>query len=162
VSVPRPEGGPVLRVAPPAVREVIVAALDEWNDLAGTPQYQITEPHLDWLRAVVAAAEPADGWTKELRAALAEPDGVKRRTTLEHLAAAVDVRQHPPQTLTRLARRLEGVEPAGTGPRYATGPAALALLRRAQRQYPADFWINENLGMGLTNEKSKPEELTEV
>jgi tetratricopeptide (TPR) repeat protein len=78
------------------------------------------------------------------------------------LAAAVDVRQHPPRTLTRLARLLEGVEPAGTGSRYATGPAAVALLRRAQRQYPVDFWINENLGNGLSKDKSKLEELTEA
>ena len=27
--------------------------------------------------------------------ALAEPDGAKRRTTLEHLATTVDVRHHP-------------------------------------------------------------------
>jgi serine/threonine-protein kinase len=151
-----------IRQRPAAVREAMIAALDEWDDLAGNATYQLTEPHRDWLRAVLAAAEPADGWTKEFRAALAEPDGAKRRTSLEHLATEVDVRQHPPRTLTRLARRLEGVEPAGTGPRYATGPAALALLRRAQRQYPADFWINENLGMGLNQEKSKPEELTEA
>jgi serine/threonine-protein kinase len=150
-----------IRQRPAAVREAIVAALEEWDDLAGDPRLKIAEPHREWLRAVVAAAEPADGWTKEFRAALAEPDGAKRRTTLEPLAAEVDVRQQPARTLTRLARRLEGVEPAGPR-RYASGPAALALLRRAQQQYPADFWINESLGMGLHQDKSKPEELTEA
>jgi serine/threonine-protein kinase len=151
-----------IRQRPAAVREAIVAALDEWDDLARDPKLGINEPHRDWLRAVVAVAEPADAWTNKLRAALAEPDQAKRRTALEHLAAAVDVRQHPPRTLTRLAQRLEGVERAGTGRRYASDPAALALLRRAQAQYPADFWINENLGKGLRNDKSKPEQLTEA
>ena len=155
-GLPAGEGEPApaagrIRQRPPAVREAIVAALDEWTDLADTPMYQITEPHRAWLRAVVAAAEPGDAWTKELRLALAETDEAKRRTALEHLAAAVDVRQHPPRTLTRLAGRLQGVGPAGPGRRYATGPAAVALLRRAQRQYPADFWINEELGMALQN-----------
>ena len=149
-----------IRQRPAAVQEAIVAALEEWNDLAGDPTLHITEPHRAWLRAVVAAAEPDDAWTKELRAALVEADGAKRRTTLEQLAAEVDVREHPPQTLTRLAKRLEGTKPAGT--RYAPGPAAVALLRRAQRQYPADFWINEFLGMGLGQEKAKPEERTEA
>jgi serine/threonine-protein kinase len=151
-----------IRQRPAAVQEVIVAALEEWDDLAGTARYQISEPHRDWLRAVMAAAEPGDAWTKALRAALAEADGAKRRTTLEQLAAAVDVREHPPRTLTRLATRLESVEPAGEGPRYGASRAALALLRRAQRQYPADFWINEILGRGLAQEKAPPEELTEA
>jgi serine/threonine protein kinase/Tfp pilus assembly protein PilF len=149
-----------IRRRPAAVQEAIVAALEEWDNLAGDPTLHITESHRDWLRAVVAAAEPDDAWTKQLRAALAEPDGAKRRTTLGQLAAAVDVRHHPPLTLTRLAKRLEGIKPAGTP--YAPGPAAVALLRRAQRQYPADFWINEFLGIGLDHEKAKPEELTEA
>src|SRR5262249_10243925 len=125
-----------IRQRPAAGPEAILAAPDGWGDLAGKPPLGGTAqhrdrpragrggapPHRDWLRAVVAAAEPADGWTRQFRAALAEPDGAKRRTTLERLAAEVDVREHPPRTLTRLARRLEGVDPAGTGPRYASGP----------------------------------------
>jgi tetratricopeptide (TPR) repeat protein len=149
-----------IRQRPAAVREAILAALEEWDNLAGDPTLPITEPHRAWLRAVVTAAEPDDAWTKELRAALAEANGAKRRTTLGQLAAEVDVREHPPRTLTWLAKRLEGSKPAGT--RYAPGPAAVALLRRAQRQYPADFWINEFLGLGLNQEKAKPEELTEA
>src|SRR5262249_36777939 len=111
-----------IRRRPAAVQEAIVAALQEWDNLAGDPTLHITEPHRAWLRAVVAAAEPDDAWTKELLAALAEADGAKRRTTLGQLAAAVDVREHPPRTLTWLAQWLEGRKPAGT--RYTPGPAA--------------------------------------
>jgi serine/threonine-protein kinase len=150
-----------IRQRPPAIQEAIVAALDEWDDLAGNPKLGITEPHREWLRAVVAAAAPADSWTQEFRAALAEPDAAKRRQALLKLAAAVDVRQQSPRTLTRLARRLEDVEPAGAGPLNATRPAALQLLRRAQQQYPADFWINHNLGVGLGRENATPSEKDE-
>jgi hypothetical protein len=95
-----------IRQRPAPVREAIVAALEEWDDLVDDSKLNITEPHRAWLRAVVAAAEPADAWTQALRTALAEADEAKRRTTLEHLAATVDVRDHSPRTLTRLAQRL--------------------------------------------------------
>jgi serine/threonine-protein kinase len=145
-----------------AIREAVIAALDEWVDLAGNPTYKLSEPNLDWLRAVVTAAEPPDNWTRELRVALAELDATKRQKSLEKLAAEVDARQQPPRTLTRLARRLEDVDQAGAELRYATGPAALQLLRRAQQQYPADFWINQNLGVGLSRENATPHEKDEA
>src|SRR5262249_46591506 len=45
-----------IRGRPAAVREAIVAALDEWHDLTGDPG------HRKWLRAVLAVAEPGDSW----------------------------------------------------------------------------------------------------
>jgi serine/threonine-protein kinase len=136
-----------------AVREAILSALDEWDALAGDPKLGITEPHREWLRAVLAAAESEDAWGRQVRAARAEQDQAKRRAALEHLAVSADIAKVPARALTRLAGQLEKVE-AHAG--------AAHLLRRAQRQYPADFWINENLGMGLNQDKSKPEELTEA
>ena len=59
--------------------EAIVAALDEWDELAGNPKNGVTEPHRAWLRAVLAAAEPEDGWDRQVRAARAEKDPAKRR-----------------------------------------------------------------------------------
>jgi serine/threonine-protein kinase len=122
-----------IRQRPAAVQEAIFAALDEWDDLAG---YRITEPHREWLRAVLAAAEPEDAWGRQVRAARAEKDVAKRRAALEKLAASADVSKVPARALARLAGRLD--------------PAArVALLRRAQAQYPADFWVNHNLGQAL-------------
>jgi serine/threonine-protein kinase len=121
-----------IRQRPAAVQASILAALDEWEALAG----QITEPHREWLRAVLAAAEPADAWGRQVRAARAEKDGAKRKATLEALAASADVAKVPARALTQLAKRLD------PGPR-------VALLRRAQAHYPADFWVNHNLGMAL-------------
>jgi serine/threonine-protein kinase len=129
-----------IRQRPAAVREAIVAALDDWDEIASDPQYRITEPHLDWLRAVAAAAEPEDDWTRGFRATLAEKDPAKRRTALERLARAADVPKVPPLALRRLSHRLLEVK---------ADAAALALLRRAQRQHPGEFWVNEELGFSL-------------
>jgi serine/threonine-protein kinase len=128
-----------IRQLPAAVREALLAALDEWIRLAKDREYPIEEPHLDWLEAVVAAAD-SGGWRKELRTALAEKDVVKRREALEKLADAADVSQLPPQALTQLARQLQDV--------WATA-SALRLLRRAQQQHPQDFWLNYKLGWAL-------------
>jgi Tfp pilus assembly protein PilF len=125
-----------IRQRPAAVREAIIAALDEWDGLAGDPKLRIAEPHREWLQAVLAAAEPEDAWGRQVRAARAEKDDAKRRAALEKLAASADVARVPARALTRLAGRLD--------------PAArVALLRRAQAQYPADFWINHDLGNAL-------------
>jgi tetratricopeptide (TPR) repeat protein len=123
-----------IRERPAAVREVIVAALDEWDDLAGNPMFRIEEPHREWLRAVLEAAEPKDAWGRHVRAARAEKYEAKRRTALEKLAVSADIARVPARALTRLAERL------------APAPQ-VALLRRTQAMYPSDFWVNHNLGM---------------
>ncbi len=140
-GLPAGEGDPKaaaqrIRGRPAAVREAIVAALDEWDELAGDPSLHITEPHRPWLQAVLAAAEPDTPWSQQVRAARAEPNEARRRVALEKLAASADVTRVPARALTRLAWKLE---PASSEP----------LLRRAQRQYPADFWVNEYLGWVL-------------
>jgi serine/threonine-protein kinase len=128
--------GERIRQRPAAIREAIVAALDEWDDLEGNPKYKLSEPHREWLRAVLAAAEPDDAWGRQVRAARAEKDDAKRRAALEKLAAAVDVTKVPARVLTRLAQQL------------APAPR-MALLRRAQEQHPADFWVNADLAWAL-------------
>ncbi len=139
-----------LRQRPPVVQEALSAALDEWIALAAHPRLGLVEPRLDWLRAVAAAMDPDEGWARGLRAALEEKDRTKCRAALETLARAADLEKTPTPILTRLAARLEAVEGQ---------TSAVALLRRAQRQYPADFWINHNLGYAL---KALPGEAEEA
>jgi tetratricopeptide (TPR) repeat protein len=74
---------------------------------------------------------------REMRAVCQEPDLNRRRAALERLAAAADVPQLSPATLTQLARRLRDAGSPDSG---------VLLLRRAWQQYPADFWVNEDLG----------------
>jgi serine/threonine-protein kinase len=138
-----------IRQRPTAVREAIVAALDEWDSRADIPMYGINEPHRDWLRAVLAAVEPEDAWVRQVRAARAEKDHAKIRAALEKLAASADIARVPVRALTELAKRLD--------------PASqVTLLRRAQAQYPADFWVNENLGLILLEQVTAPEHVEAV
>jgi tetratricopeptide (TPR) repeat protein/tRNA A-37 threonylcarbamoyl transferase component Bud32 len=133
-----------IRSRPPAVRDALVAALDEWVILAEGFAPVAGEAHLPWLRSVLAAADPG-GLGAAARAAAAEPDAARRRQALEKLARGADVTRLPAGALTRLARRLRGAQ---------AGPAADALLRRAQAAHPGDFWVNQDLGLALLNERS--------
>jgi hypothetical protein len=85
-----------------AVREAILAALDEWDVLASNKKFGITEPHREWLRAVQEGAEPAEGWTRRFRLVRAEKDEAARKTALEKLATADDVGTLPVGALTHL------------------------------------------------------------
>jgi serine/threonine-protein kinase len=148
-GLPVGEGDPMatarrIQQRPAAVREVIVAVLDEWAALASNPKIPLAEPHRKWLSAVLSATEPEDAWTRQVRDARAEKDKAKRRATLAALAASVDVRKVPIRALTRLAQlgavgEEDGLEPA----------EAVKLLRRVQACNPADFWVNNHLGGAL-------------
>jgi serine/threonine-protein kinase len=139
-----------LRQRPLAVREAVLAAVDEWIVLAENPSLKVEEPHREWLRAVRAAAEP-DGWSKKVWATDAQKDGTRRRAALEKLAVAADVERRPARALSMLAERLlaGGAE-----------ASAVALLRRAWVKHADDFWINHHLGMTLLEQK--PADLSEA
>jgi eukaryotic-like serine/threonine-protein kinase len=122
---------------PVPVREAVLGALDEW--ISQAENHPMNEPHLEWLRAVVAVAEP-EGWRKKVRDAAAEKDLEKRRAALEKLAETADVEHLPVQRVTMLATRLQNAQ---------AGASAVALLRRAQVWHAEDFWINEHLGLAL-------------
>jgi serine/threonine-protein kinase len=170
------EGDPAaarLRERPPQVREAFGAALDElivqatdsrYLPKAIEPRYQLSEPQLAWLRAL-ATTLPEEGLAREMLAAWQEQDPGKRRAALERMAEEVDVRQVPPPALTRLERQLAAVQSTTSRSRLlfpgdvqfledraAAVPSTasrLRLLRRAQQQYPGDFWLNLDLGMCL-------------
>jgi tetratricopeptide (TPR) repeat protein len=125
-----------IRQRPAAVREAILAVLDEWDELAGNPRYKITEPHREWLRAALDAAEPDDARGRKVRSARRATDAGKRQAALKSLAESAKVAELPARALTRLASGLRPLQ-------------AAELLRRAQRHYPADFWVNHNLGIVL-------------
>jgi serine/threonine-protein kinase len=125
-----------IRQRPAAVRQTILVALDEWHYLAGRSEFGIHEPHRDWLRAVIEAAEPGDALRRQVRLARGEADPAKRQAALESLARSADLTQFPPRALTLLALSLPPAQ-------------AVDLLRRAQQQHPADFWVNGLLGQML-------------
>jgi tetratricopeptide (TPR) repeat protein len=140
-GLPAGEGAPGaaaerIRQRPAAVREAILAALDEWDALASNPELGIREPHQEWLRAVLAAAEPENAWGQQVRAARREPNYAKRRAAMDNLAKSADVTKVPVRALNGLAVQI-------------SPPKAAELLRRARQHYPADFWVNHNLGQVL-------------
>jgi serine/threonine-protein kinase len=132
-----------LEQRPAAVREAVLAALDEWVTLAEHPALRMEEPHLDWLRGVLAAVEP-EGWQRDVRTASAEKDPARRRTALEKLAATADVDHLPARGLSSLALRLMEAE---------SERSAVALLRRGRAAHPGDFWLNHDLGKMLLTEQ---------
>jgi tetratricopeptide (TPR) repeat protein/serine/threonine protein kinase len=144
-GLPVGEGDPAtaatrLQRRPLEVRQAVSAALDDWLGLAAGPKLGVHEPHFGWL-SVLAAAELEGGGMREMQTAWQEPDLARRREALKRLAATADPHQWPAALLTRLSLRLQAVRAPGS---------AVGLLRRAWRQYPADFWVNADLGVLLS------------
>jgi tetratricopeptide (TPR) repeat protein len=129
-----------LRERPAAAREAVVAALDEWIVLVEHFRPRIDEPHLDWLRAVQAAAEPGE-WGRQVRAAASGPEP---RAALVKLAGTIDVERWPRWALQMLVQRLKA---------HNARAAVVALLRRAQVRHAGVFWINNDLGVLLLHQK---------
>src|SRR5262249_49846376 len=85
------------------------------------------------------AADPDDDWRKKARAVLRETTRDRLLAALKALAKSVDVRSTSPSRVRSLALALPPTEAAD-------------LLRRARKQYPADFWINHALGMAFKHQ----------
>jgi serine/threonine-protein kinase len=131
MTVPPERVAARIRARPEHVRTQIVAALDDWIPLL--PDANSDQARR--LEAVVSAADP-DRWRQRLRAARRKSD----RKALADLAREVRIDQQPPETLQLLAWLLWYKD---------SQPQALSVLRSAQVQYPADFWINYMLGWYL-------------
>jgi serine/threonine-protein kinase len=129
-----------IRQRPRPVREATLAALDEWLDLAVNFPKAKGEPHLTWLRATLLAAEPDDGWRRRSWVALANKDPARRRAALEKLAVQADVDKLPVRSLIQLTDRLGAI---------GSWDSAVRLLRKAHQRFPADLWVNHNLGRAL-------------
>jgi serine/threonine-protein kinase len=119
------------RIQASAIRDQLVAALDDWlvaRSAAGLP----ADAH---LLAALRRADP-DSWRNQLR----EASQRLNKQVLKNLAEGPKFLRQPPTTIVLLATVLTQV-----GER----PLAIKALRSAQPQYPSDFWINQNLAFGL-------------
>jgi eukaryotic-like serine/threonine-protein kinase len=126
------------RIRRRAARAQLVAALDDWARIWAT-------------QSLLRPDDEAKNWPRLLKVArLADPDPYRNRVrhifvrrdtrALLKLAAEADVARLPPATLAFLAEGLRA---------YGSAADTAALLRRAQRQYPNDFWINWRLAGAL-------------
>ena len=125
------EAARALSRRPPPVRATLLAAMDHWLILASREN----APEAAWLKQVLALAD-ADPWRQGVRLAREKND----LQAMEKLAREVDTAIQPPEALFVLETGLS---------QQGSSAAALALLRRAQQAFPADFWINHNLGFAL-------------
>jgi tetratricopeptide (TPR) repeat protein len=115
------------RVRGSAIREALLAGLDGWMQVKPAE-----DPERAKLRAVADGADD-DAWRRAFREAALTND----REKLKALAAQEEALAQPPAVLAWLGWVMRGAGlPNG----------AAAVLRRAQRRYPGDFWINYNLG----------------
>jgi serine/threonine-protein kinase len=120
-------GSAAARVRDSAVREEIVAALDDWASITPDPARRA------WLLAVARGADPDPS-----RDRLRQPELWQDGPQLTRLVPGLRVEQLSPQLLTALGRVLG-----------KTGGEAAPLLSAAQACYPQDFWLNYELGWAL-------------
>jgi serine/threonine-protein kinase len=110
-----------------AVREALVAAMDDWAACAKDKQRRA------WLLEVARRADP-DPWRDRVR----DPAVWDDPAALASLVQGPKVTKNSPQLLALLGLRLLAVRGDAEG-----------LLRRAQEQHPGDFWVNFDLGLAL-------------
>jgi tetratricopeptide (TPR) repeat protein len=130
-----------------AIREHLVAGLDDWAD--GIPRLGKAEPSpkARQLLAIARQVDP-DPWRNRLRELLLSGDARE----LEQLARSAPVEELPAATLGLLGHRARD--------RATASAPMVELLRRGQRRFPADFWTNHNLALALA--KSQQPQLEEA
>jgi tetratricopeptide (TPR) repeat protein/serine/threonine protein kinase len=119
-----------------AVREQLVAALDDWAAVTEDARRQA------WLLEVARRADP-DPWRDRFR----DPKLWADRAALEALASELlrnpaQLAQQKPQVLAELGNAL-----------LLRGASAVPLLAAAQARHLDDFWLNFMLGRGLQVEE---------
>jgi tetratricopeptide (TPR) repeat protein/tRNA A-37 threonylcarbamoyl transferase component Bud32 len=112
-----------------AVKDQLVAALDEWAWFSQDPEERAR---------LLTAARRADPhpWRNRFR----DPKVWQDQKALRRLADEAPLKELSPFTLAILASSLA-----------RTGDDQEAVLRRAQQQYPDDFWLNFDLALLLAN-----------
>jgi tetratricopeptide (TPR) repeat protein/tRNA A-37 threonylcarbamoyl transferase component Bud32 len=131
------------RIRNTAVREQLVAALDDW---AAVTQNQ---PRRAWLLEVARRADP-DPWRDRFR----DPGVWRDRGRLEGLAKELlddenQLARQSPQLLAALAAVLGGLD-----------ADKVPLLAASQARHPDDFWLNYNLGTAFLEAKKWDEAVT--
>jgi serine/threonine protein kinase/Flp pilus assembly protein TadD len=141
------------RIQARSIRLALAHSLDLWFRMRWGADFQSRvklrgDRQLNWKHLLeesnakkvleVAKAVDPDPWRNQLRDALLREDF----KALEALAASADIPKVPPGNLYLLAYALYEVGNNEVGPTKQ----AVALLRKAQQEYPGDPWINHALG----------------
>jgi serine/threonine protein kinase/regulator of sirC expression with transglutaminase-like and TPR domain len=119
------------RITGRSIGRELAKTLDQWAALRRRARGS-NDPSWKKLVEIARQADP-DIWRNRCRQALLHGD----RQGLEQLADSAPIHQVPPATLWLL-----GTDLMELGAR----DKAMALLRKAQQEYPDDLWINDALG----------------
>jgi tetratricopeptide (TPR) repeat protein len=119
------------RVRASGARAALVAALDDWA--ARTTD----RDRRAWARAVAGTAD-TDEWGRRLRADWQDAEALRR------LVREAPIDRLSPHLLSMLGWDLGGSE-------------SVSFLRKAQKQYPGDFWLNFLLARRLMDEQQYAE-----
>ncbi len=133
-----------IRAEQPAIREVLIVALDEWHESATAAR----ELELANMVEAIATAADDDPWRRQLRVAAIAGDA----TALRALSSQARRLALPPSRPSQLAARL-----VLQGDREE----ALALLRWARGRHLTDFWIHYQLGLTLAEVKDQSPAIVE-
>jgi serine/threonine-protein kinase len=112
----------------PAMRLALIVALDDWANCSGGSEAAR-------LRRIADGADD-DAWRRRYRAAASAHD----LDELKRLAEEARSLELPAVSADLLAWTLRS---------GGARPEAVALLRRARRQHPADFWVHADVGSFL-------------
>jgi tetratricopeptide (TPR) repeat protein len=148
---------PAEAVAATSIRFELAAALDDWAIVCRNTRRENDTTWRDLL-AISRAADP-DALRNQVRDALERRD----QRALDNLIAAEQAVDLPTSTLlllVRVARAIRAVEQGGrlakpsssapkSGADMSASPEAIALLRKALRKHPHDFWLNQELAWHL-------------
>jgi tetratricopeptide (TPR) repeat protein/tRNA A-37 threonylcarbamoyl transferase component Bud32 len=126
-SLPADKAAALLQQRPPAVQEQVMGLLQECWFWA--PEQEADAKR--WLAALLVQADGV-GWRQHVRQTVEQKQGA----VLEQLLRGPEVARQPAAFLVWLGRVLPL-------------DAALGVLRRAQQQYPGDFWVNLELAGAL-------------
>ncbi len=145
-QLPAADAGARIAAAPIAAE--LVDALDQWAFVRRVANPQ--DPSQARQLSEIATAADPDPWRSRLRDALdlESADKEQARETFQDLAASTPEEVLHRESISRLAYALGHLGDRET---------EAALLRRAQRAHPEDFWINHDLARSLMG-AGKPDE----
>jgi serine/threonine protein kinase len=132
-----------------AIAAAVLPALDDWVAVRNKVKDEsATRRLIDVLRT----ADP-DPWRQRIRDCLARKDWA----ALERLVSSPDLDRQPAATISFLSAALRRQAAADTERADGVGGELghrgffleIDVLRRAQLNYPADYWINRRLGVSL-------------
>ena len=133
------DAGAKIKARPASVRVALATTLDEWADVRSTRHDKVGARRI----ADVAREADPDAWRNRFRELYRSPlHDADALPMLRDLAESVRIDELPPVSLHLLGLKLRTA---------GDSAGAEKLLRKAQRRYPSDVWVNRTLAGCLSD-----------